>query len=124
MRSFIAARIASSSRRHFPKASNLRRPRRRPRCRAIPKELPAVSEHGYYGRFGGMYIPEILVATFEELLEAFAHARRDPAFWQEHVELMRTYSCPRTPPQCAAHLTRPLGGARMHLTPADLNHTG
>ena len=37
---------------------------------------------GYYGQFGGMFIPEILRATFEELIEAFESARNDPSFGQ------------------------------------------
>jgi len=71
-----------------------------------------------------MYIPEILVATFEELIEAFADARRDPAFWQEYVELMSTYSCRPTPLTFAENLTRHFGGARIYIKREDLNHTG
>ena len=83
-----------------------------------------MSKRGYYGRFGGMYIPEILVATFEELITAFEDARRDPAFWQEYVELMSTYSCRPTPLTFAENLTRHFGGARIYIKREDLNHTG
>src|SRR5690606_24901420 len=71
-----------------------------------------------------MYVPEILVATFEELIEAFDDARRDPAFWQEYVELMITYSCRPTPLTFAENLTRHFGGARIYIKREDLNHTG
>src|SRR5690606_28349536 len=73
--SSAAARTASSSRRRFPRVST------RSARGAYPKELSMVNERGYYGRFGGMYVPEILVATFEELIAAFEDVRRDPAFW-------------------------------------------
>ena len=42
-------------------------------------------ERGYYGEFGGAYIPEILVATFEELRQAFESAQADPAFWSARI---------------------------------------
>ena len=81
-------------------------------------------ERGYYGDFGGAYIPEILVATFDELSSAFAAARADPAFWQEYVALMSSYSCRPTPLTFAENLTRHFGGARIYIKREDLNHTG
>ena len=51
-----------------------------------------MNDRGYYGRFGGSFIPEILVATFDELIEAFRDAKADPKFWQEFEHLMSTYS--------------------------------
>jgi tryptophan synthase beta chain len=81
-------------------------------------------ERGYYGPFGGAYIPEILVATFDELDEAFAAARRDPAFWPDYVALMSSYSCRPTPITFAENLTRHFGGARIYIKREDLNHTG
>ena len=51
-----------------------------------------MNDRGYYEGFGGAYIPEILNATFAELVDAFGAARRDPAFWQEYERLMSTYS--------------------------------
>ncbi|MFP4315619.1 MAG: tryptophan synthase subunit beta [Desulfovibrionales bacterium] len=79
---------------------------------------------GYYGEFGGAFLPEILVATFEELGNAFAQAKADPAFWQEYLELMSTYSCRPTPLTYAENLTRHFGGARIFIKREDLNHTG
>ena len=54
-------------------------------------------ERGYYGRFGGAYIPEILVATFDELESAYRTAKADPSFWAEYEALMSSYSCRPTP---------------------------
>jgi len=79
---------------------------------------------GYYGEFGGAFIPEILVSTFEELLEAFEEAKSDPSFWQEFEHLMSTYSCRPTPLTFAENLTRHFGGARIYVKREDLNHTG
>jgi len=81
-------------------------------------------ERGYYGQFGGAYIPEILVATFDELDAAFTAARGDPAFWQDYVALMSSYSCRPTPITFADNLTRHFGGARIYIKREDLNHTG
>ncbi len=79
---------------------------------------------GFYGDFGGTYIPEILWATFEELDHAFEQARQDPAFWQEYIELMANYSCRPTPLTLADNLTAYLGGAKIFIKREDLNHTG
>jgi tryptophan synthase beta chain len=83
-----------------------------------------MDERGYFGRFGGAFIPEILVATFDELVEAYENARKDPAFWQEYLALMSTYSCRPTPITFAENLTRHFGGARIYIKREDLNHTG
>jgi tryptophan synthase beta chain len=81
-------------------------------------------ERGYYGDFGGSFIPEILVATFDELVEAFAEAKADPAFWAEFEALMSSYSCRPTPLTYAENLTEHFGGARIYIKREDLNHTG
>ncbi|NCC23636.1 MAG: tryptophan synthase subunit beta [Deltaproteobacteria bacterium] len=79
---------------------------------------------GYHGRFGGAFLPEILVATFDQLGQAFAQAKADPSFWQEYTELMSTYSCRPTPLTPADNLSRHFGGARIFVKREDLNHTG
>ena len=81
-------------------------------------------ERGYYGQFGGAFLPEALVATFEELEAAFREAKADPQFWQAYVDLMSTYSCRPTPVTYAENLTRHFGGARIYIKREDLNHTG
>jgi len=83
-----------------------------------------MSERGYYGAYGGMYLPEILVQTFEELLAAFQQAKADPSFWAEFEQLMSTYSCRPTPITFAENLTRHFGGAKIFVKREDLNHTG
>jgi len=83
-----------------------------------------MKQHGYYGSFGGAFIPEILVSTFEELLEAFENARADASFWREYEQVMQDYSGRPTPITFAENLTRHFGGARIYIKREDLNHTG
>jgi tryptophan synthase beta chain len=81
-------------------------------------------EHGYHDGFGGAFLPEILIATFEELEKVFFEAKQDPAFWQTYADLMSTYSCRPTPLTFAENLTRHFGGAKIYIKREDLNHTG
>ena len=78
----------------------------------------------YYGNFGGAFVPEVLVATFEQLVEAFEDAKNDPSFWREYGEIMSTYSCRPTPLTAAENLTSHFGGPRFYIKREDLNHTG
>ena len=79
---------------------------------------------GYYSQFGGAFIPEILVSTFDELETAYLEAQEDPSFWQEYLDLMSTYSCRATPITRLDNLTDQLGGANIYVKREDLNHTG
>ena len=79
---------------------------------------------GYYGQWGGAFIPEVLYATFADLNRAYEAARADASFWQEYVDLMGNYSCRPTPLTYAENLTRHLGGAKIYIKREDLNHTG
>ncbi len=79
---------------------------------------------GYFSQFGGAFIPEILVPTFDELESAYLTAREDPSFWQEYLELMSTYSCRATPITRLDNLSDQLGGANIFVKREDLNHTG
>jgi tryptophan synthase beta chain len=81
-------------------------------------------DRGYYSGFGGAYLPEVLVATFDELIDIFEQVKADPAFWQEYVDIMSTYSCRPTPLTFADNLTKHFGGARIYIKREDLNHTG
>jgi tryptophan synthase beta chain len=83
-----------------------------------------MTRRGYYSDFGGAFVPEVLIATFEELGRAFDDARSDPSFWAEYEALMSSYSCRPTPVTYAENLTRHFGGARIFVKREDLNHTG
>ena len=84
----------------------------------------AAGREGYYGPFGGAFIPEILHETVKELTAAFNDAQADPAFWDAYVALMSSYSCRPTPVTHLENLSRDLGGAQIYVKREDLNHTG
>ncbi|BBO89446.1 tryptophan synthase subunit beta [Desulfosarcina ovata] len=83
-----------------------------------------MNKRGYFGNFGGAFLPEILVATFDELERVYTEARNDPIFWHDYEQLMSSYSCRPTPITYAENLTRHFGGARIFIKREDLNHTG
>ncbi|MEW6380764.1 MAG: tryptophan synthase subunit beta [bacterium] len=82
------------------------------------------TKRGYYGCFGGAFMPEILIATLSQLEKDFYAAKSDPGFWSEYTSLMSSYSCRPTPLTLAENLTRYFGGARIYIKREDLNHTG
>ncbi|MBV8855522.1 MAG: tryptophan synthase subunit beta [Acidobacteria bacterium] len=79
---------------------------------------------GHWGRYGGRYVPETLMAPLEELTEAFDAARDDESFRREFESLLRDFSGRPTPLFHAARLTEHAGGARLYLKREDLSHTG
>ena len=79
---------------------------------------------GHWGRYGGRYVPETLMAPLEELTEAFDAARDDESFRREFESLLRDFSGRPTPLFYAARLTERAGGARLFLKREDLSHTG
>ncbi|MGH8930593.1 MAG: tryptophan synthase subunit beta [Egibacteraceae bacterium] len=79
---------------------------------------------GHYGRFGGRFVPEALMAALDELEFAFASAMADEAFHSRHAELRRHYGGRPTPLYLAQRLTEHAGGARIYLKREDLAHTG
>ena len=83
-----------------------------------------MKQRGYYGEFGGAFVPEILMGTFDQLEAAYEDARADPSFWSAYEDLMSTYSCRPTPITFAENLTKHFGGAQIYVKREDLNHTG
>jgi tryptophan synthase beta chain len=81
-------------------------------------------ERGYFGAYGGRYVPETLMPALEELLAAYLEAREDPQFQQQFQEYLQHYVGRPSPLYFAANLTRYAGGARIYLKREDLNHTG
>jgi tryptophan synthase beta chain len=79
---------------------------------------------GYYGEYGGRFVPETLVAPVAELERAYFEARADETFRRELAELLRTYVGRPTPVYEARRLSASLGGARVFLKREDLAHTG
>ncbi len=81
-------------------------------------------ERGYFGEFGGRFVPETLVTALDELSAAYDAARHDPAFQQRFADLLASYVGRPTPITYAARLTDHLDGARIFLKREDLAHTG
>ncbi|MGH9371106.1 MAG: tryptophan synthase subunit beta [Vicinamibacterales bacterium] len=79
---------------------------------------------GYYGAYGGRFVPETLVAPVAELERAYFEAREDESFKREFQELLRDYVGRPTPLYEARRLGASLGGARIFLKREDLAHTG
>ena len=82
------------------------------------------SRPGYWGDYGGRYVPETLVAPLEELSAAFDKQRKKRAFRARLDELLREFAGRPTPLFHAARLSDQLGGARIWLKREDLLHTG
>jgi tryptophan synthase beta chain len=79
---------------------------------------------GYFGSYGGKFIPETLITPLKELEEAFRGAMRDRDFRAELNYYLKVYAGRPTPLYLAANLSRTLGGARIYLKREDLAHTG
>lgn len=82
-----------------------------------------VNEKGYYGEFGGAYIPEILYANVENLRKAYLRVMEDERFKREYDELLRDYVGRPSPLYFARRLSERYG-AKIYLKREDLNHTG
>ncbi len=81
-------------------------------------------ERGYFGDYGGRFVPETLVAALDELTAAYEKAKADAAFWRQFDSLSRDYSGRPTPLYFAERLSEHSRGARIYLKREDLAHTG
>jgi tryptophan synthase beta chain len=87
--------------------------------------LPKVpDQHGHFGKYGGMFVPETLMAALTELTHEYEMARKDPAFQAELDRLLHEYVGRPTSLYFAERWTEKLGGARIYLKREDLLHTG
>jgi tryptophan synthase beta chain len=84
--------------------------------------LPDAS--GHFGRYGGRFVPEALIAALDQLEAEFAAARRDPEFTGELNRLLRDYAGRPSPITEARRFGAQAGGALVLLKREDLNHTG
>ena len=88
-----------------------------------PDPFLPVDENGYYGRFGGAYIPEILHSNVEKLKEAYGRYIDDPEFIAEYERLLSDYVGRPTPLYHAQRLSAHYG-TNIYLKREDLCHTG
>lgn len=82
------------------------------------------TKNGYFGKFGGKFVPEILIPALEELEIAYTEISGDSAFEQEFLHLLTEYVGRPTPLTFAERLTAHYGKARIYLKREDLCHTG
>jgi len=81
-------------------------------------------ERGFFGEFGGRYVPETLVAAIDELSEAYPRISEGSEYKKELDDLLTRYAGRPTPLTFAARMSEDLGGARVYLKREDLAHTG
>ncbi len=82
------------------------------------------NERGYFGDFGGKFVPETLMFALEELEEKYNFLKEDESFKSELERLLTEYAGRPTPLYFAQNLTRYIGGAKIYLKREDLLHTG
>ena len=80
--------------------------------------------HGYFGEFGGQFMPETLMNAIIELEEAYETYKKDPDFIKELEDLHVSYTGRPSLLYYAEKMTKDLGGAKIYLKREDLNHTG
>ncbi len=93
----------------------------------MPEKLSVTSvpdAGGHFGPYGGMFVPETLMAPLDELAREYQAARKDPVFQNELAELLRNFCGRPTPLYFAERMTSLLGGPKIYLKREDLLHTG
>ncbi len=81
-------------------------------------------QRGFFGEYGGQFVPETLMTAVIELDQAYREAKQDPTFQAELDDLLKNYVGRETPLYYAKRLTDYIGGAKIYLKREDLNHTG
>ena len=87
-------------------------------------DMPLPDENGYFGEYGGSFIPEELQQVMNEITAAYLEIKNDPAFQEELQSLYRHYVGRPSALFHARNLSRKIGGAQLYLKREDLNHTG
>ncbi|MFA6325354.1 MAG: tryptophan synthase subunit beta [Candidatus Paceibacterota bacterium] len=86
------------------------------------KNLP--DKKGYYGSFGGQFVPPQLIEPLKEIEKEYLKAKNDPKFQKKYANLLKNYVGRPSPLYFAKNLTEKLGGAKIYFKREDLNHTG
>lgn len=82
------------------------------------------NQAGFYGEYGGKFVPETLMYAVQELEEIYEASKADPEFQEELDYYLKQYVGRENPLYFAERLTNDLGGAKIYLKREDLNHTG
>lgn len=91
---------------------------------SLPKHPLLPDKQGFFGKYGGQYVPEILKPNLDELEKVFYSIIKDRSFWQELQQELTEFSGRPTPITYAKNLTEMLGGAKIFLKREDLGQTG
>ncbi|HEL9637963.1 TPA: tryptophan synthase subunit beta [Streptococcus suis] len=83
-----------------------------------------MTEKGYFGQFGGSFVPEQIQVLLDQLEETFEQYRNDPEFLAEYQAYLKDYAGRETSLYFAESFTKELGGAKIYLKREDLNHLG
>ncbi len=86
------------------------------------KDLP--NNEGFFGKFGGQFVPEKLKNILNEISEVYEKSKNDKDFQNEYKTLLQDYIGRPSPLYFAKNLTNKIGGAKIYLKREDLNHTG
>lgn len=82
------------------------------------------SDKGYYGEFGGSFVPDELQKEMDNIERTWLKLRQDPKFWEELEAIRKDFQGRPTPLTFAENLTKEIGGAKIYLKREDLNYTG
>ena len=88
------------------------------------KSLSLPNTRGYFGDFGGRFVPETLFTALQELEKAYRSAQKNPVFREELARHLRDFVGRPTPLMYAKHLSEAIGRGRIYLKREDLCHTG
>lgn len=88
------------------------------------KQQTVKTEAGYFGQFGGQFVPDAVKVALNEIADAYDDLKDDSAFQAELNGYLKDYSGRQTPLYYAESLTKTLGGAKVYLKREDLNHLG
>ncbi len=117
----------------LPPAKKKHNAKERDMATATPLTTPTINlpepgadpdSKGFFGPYGGMFVPPALQPVLQELAKTYRACRNDPEFLAEYRRLLRDYSGRATPLFKAENLSRTLGGASIYLKREDLNHLG
>ncbi|NLO21524.1 MAG: tryptophan synthase subunit beta [Syntrophomonadaceae bacterium] len=86
--------------------------------------MPLPDKNGYFGVYGGRFVPETLMPALEELETAYYEVREDQSFINNLQYFLKNYAGRETPLHYAENLSKRLGGGKIYLKREDLNHTG
>lgn len=83
-----------------------------------------IEKTGFFGKYGGQFVPETLMKAVKELEDSYAEAKDDPEFQKEYAHYLKEYVGREQPLTYAKRLTETWGGPKVYLKREDLNHTG